>query len=144
VSTAEEVNKVVDKLAEKTGEAVDKLADTAGSALEAVTPLAEQVVREFQIMHAVGAMACGIIGMVLACAGLYTARLCRRGRDNVLEKWKSDLSWAVQTSINGWRVGQVLSFIGATLGLLVAWVLGVYHAMLAASPTYHCLKELTK
>ncbi len=122
MSAADEVNQVVDKLSEK-----------ASEALSTFTPLAEKVVREYQMMQVLGAIGYGLLGLIVIVAGILVMKKCfkRAALDDCDEPV-------------AWFAGGITTVAITSLTGFITICFAISYAICAVSPTYHCLKELAK
>ncbi len=113
---------------------VDNIADKLGTAVKSVTPIAEQVLREFQMFHTVGAIIWGVVFVIsFIILGIII---------NGLNKYK-------ENSIKAGNYDEAcyyipLVFSSACTGSL--WIAclaeGIQHTLKAIAPTYHLLKDI--
>jgi len=131
-NAAEQVNTVIDKLAEKLGIAVEQ-----------VKPLAETVIREYQLQSIAGAVACGILVVI----GLLTLRWFAHSIRKVLKEAPEGFGRNEDATSMGQDVRIFLSVVGSIVMVIFSfacswWI--VRFVRQACAPTYFCLLELLK
>ena len=121
---------------EQANAVIDKIADKLGVAATEVAKGAQTMIVEFQRAYIIATIAHASIALVGIIIFWQCLRLVKKHADG-----KTDCS---SVADEGWIAGGIFGMVIGTIAFFVNIGMGLIAAIKASAPTYYCLKELLK